>query len=159
MVWQSRNTKTIMKKFLSVCIADDGVPVIESEAEFSQDELKTSKVDRKSDFYRSLVRALQSCDPNVFKVIRILDKARSEARFEEYQGLHPDLEEALIAWRGKKAKADGKPAYIILSQRALINIADSVPSTKEELLGLPGVGEKLYENYGEEILDITSGCF
>lgn len=148
-----------MKKFLEVSFYEEGTPIIESDFFLSEEEVKNFKVVRDSELYRSIMKALQKCGPNIFKAIRILDRARGDARFPDYEGLHPDLEEALISWRRKKAKEKNLPAYIILSQRALLKIADTVPSTMEELLEIPGVGETVSEHYGEEILDITSGCF
>ena len=38
----------------------------------------------------------------------------------------------------------------------LIQISNVVPKNKEELLGIRGMGEKKYEKFGEELLDIIN---
>lgn len=147
-----------MKTLLNVTIGDNMEPVITCDYDFPQEELKTLKINRKSALYRSILIALQDAGPEIMKAIRLLDHARNDARFKDYRGLNPDIEDALIAWRKKKARELGQPAYIILSQQALLAIADTLPSTREELLAVPGVGEIICEKFGNDILDITSGC-
>ena len=73
----------------------------------------------------------------------------------EYEGLHPDLEEALLKWRRKAAASRNVPAYYIMHQRVLLGIADAAPQSEEELLALAGVGPMLLSRYGSEILAIT----
>lgn len=65
-----------------------------------------------------------------------------------------DLFEILRQWRRDKAKEKDWPAYTILSQRALIAIANQKPRLKQDLLSISGVGPKIVENYGKEILEI-----
>lgn len=66
------------------------------------------------------------------------------------------LVEALKAWRTEKYMQEEKPAYMILSQKALIGIAANMPRTKEELLLVNGIGKKKAEQYGEEILSLVN---
>ncbi len=46
------------------------------------------------------------------------------------------------------------PAYIVFSDKTLMEFADKLPQTKEEVLSINGVGEVKYERYGEEFLSL-----
>jgi superfamily II DNA helicase RecQ len=69
--------------------------------------------------------------------------------------LHPELYEELRTWRLIQAQAQNVPAYIILSQMALIGITNLLPQNSAELLQIAGVGKVTLEKYGEEILEIV----
>lgn len=75
---------------------------------------------------------------------------------EVYHGPHPDLAEDLILWRRAKARELNVPAYFILHQKVLYAIADLQPLTREDLLLVPGIGERMCEKYGDELLAITN---
>jgi superfamily II DNA helicase RecQ len=55
-------------------------------------------------------------------------------------------------WRKAKAKNLEVPAYQVISNRTLLEIAERAPETREALLGMYGIGEKKCEVYGDEIL-------
>ena len=46
------------------------------------------------------------------------------------------------------------PAFMIMHQKVLVQIAEEKPSTKEELMQINGFGKRKWEKYGKEILDI-----
>lgn len=46
------------------------------------------------------------------------------------------------------------PAYIVFSDKTLLEFADTLPQTKQEMLNVHGVGEVKYERYGEEFLTL-----
>lgn len=71
------------------------------------------------------------------------------------QGEDQRLLEALKSWRTAKYKEEEKPAFMILSQKALLGIAESAPQTEEELLAIKGIGRVKAARYGEEILAIV----
>lgn len=60
----------------------------------------------------------------------------------------------LKAWRLAEAKKRGVPAFRILSDKTMTNIAEYEPSTEAELLEVPGVGPKLVEKHGDDILKV-----
>ena len=68
---------------------------------------------------------------------------------------HPRLFNKLRAWRSKRADELGRPAYGVLTQKALIGIANELPTSGRELLRMPGFGKKSLEMYGKEILAIV----
>ena len=57
------------------------------------------------------------------------------------------------------AKELGVPAYTICHNSTLANISQRRPGSKEEMLTVPGVGEKAFEKYGEAFLDIINDQF
>ncbi len=61
------------------------------------------------------------------------------------------LEVSLRAWRKAEAGKTGKPAFLVLSDAALLNIAAAQPRTIPELLGISGIGPDKASRYGAEI--------
>ena len=70
---------------------------------------------------------------------------------------HPELVQALIDWRRKKCQHDNVPAYVILHQKTLLDIADLAPVSKEELIAVRGFGKAKCDRYGDEILEVIRG--
>lgn len=77
--------------------------------------------------------------------------------------LSEDIEEKIVnkelfnklrLWRKDKANSQGIKPYIIFSDSTLMELANKMPQSKEELLSIRGMGEKKYEKYGEEILKL-----
>ncbi|WP_300379439.1 DNA helicase RecQ [Clostridium sp.] len=67
-----------------------------------------------------------------------------------------ELFDVLRKWRKERAIKLGIKPYIIFSDSTIIELANKKPKDKEELLNIRGMGEKKYENYGEEILKILN---
>jgi DNA topoisomerase-3 len=63
---------------------------------------------------------------------------------------------ALKAWRLAEAKKRSIPAFRILSDKSMAAIADDLPSSEAELLEVAGIGPKLVEKYGAQILRIVA---
>lgn len=70
--------------------------------------------------------------------------------------INEELKERLQQWRTEQYTANNVPAYIIMHQKTLLQIAATVPHTKAELLSVKGFGPASYEKYGEQILAICS---
>jgi len=64
-----------------------------------------------------------------------------------------DLFEHLRTVRTQLAKQERVPAYIILSNAALVDMAQKRPHTREELLEVSGIGEVKAQRYGKEFLN------
>ena len=64
--------------------------------------------------------------------------------------------DALRQWRADKAREQGVPAYVILHDRTLLELAAHRPETAEDLLEIPGIGQAKAERYGEELLDVLT---
>jgi DNA topoisomerase-3 len=63
--------------------------------------------------------------------------------------------ERLRAWRLQQAKSKRIPAFRVMTDRTLQAIAAELPSTKEALLRVHGVGPKLADKYGTKILQLV----
>ena len=107
-----------------------------------------------SDFFNSIyLRRMQGEYP--FHAYTVRDPAYSD-RLGPHHGPHPDVAEDLVLWRRAKARELNVPPYFILHQKVLHAIADLKPSTREELTMVPGFGEKMFDKYGKDILEITT---
>ncbi|MEA3373914.1 MAG: DNA helicase RecQ [Campylobacterota bacterium] len=62
--------------------------------------------------------------------------------------------DALRELRASIAKEEGKPAYIVFGDKTLKEMSNALPSTKEEMLDIHGVGEVKFERYGEQFLKL-----
>ena len=70
--------------------------------------------------------------------------------------VNEELRDRLQEWRRERCVADKLPAYIIMHQSTLLEIASAVPKSKAELLAIKGFGKASFDKYGDEILKITS---
>lgn len=60
----------------------------------------------------------------------------------------------LRALRLEIAREEKMPPYIIFSDKTLIDMAAKVPSNKEEMMNVSGVGENKFAKYGERFLSV-----
>ncbi|MGZ6974414.1 MAG: ATP-dependent DNA helicase UvrD2 [Acidimicrobiia bacterium] len=65
------------------------------------------------------------------------------------------LSEALVAWRRELARAAAVPAYVILDNKTLRNVASTRPRSTDALLALPGIGPVKLERYGAALLEVV----
>ncbi|WP_078970491.1 DNA helicase RecQ [Streptomyces natalensis] len=65
--------------------------------------------------------------------------------------------ETLRAWRGRTAKEQGVPAYVIFHDATLREIATARPTTTAALGTVNGVGENKLAKYGQQILEVLAG--
>jgi ATP-dependent DNA helicase RecQ len=66
------------------------------------------------------------------------------------------LFDRLRQWRGQTAREQGVPAYVILHDRALKEIAARKPQTMDDLLQVGGIGESKAARYGESLLQLLA---
>ena len=67
------------------------------------------------------------------------------------------IEKALRAWRLQEARRRGVPAFRILTDKVLREIAAAHPAAPDELLKIPGIGMSTVEKYGPSIHRIVNG--
>ncbi len=65
------------------------------------------------------------------------------------------LLERLKAWRLSESRAQALPAYVILHDRTLAEIAAQRPRHLEQLAGISGIGAKKLERYGPALIGIV----
>ncbi len=68
---------------------------------------------------------------------------------------HPELFQALKDWRSRTAKEENVPHYQVMHQKTLIQVAVNLPDSLPALTKLKGIGEKLAERYGEELVALV----
>src|SRR5215207_3036887 len=69
----------------------------------------------------------------------------------------PELFERLKRWRGEQARRQQVPAYVVLHNSHLEEIAARKPQTIHELGSIKGIGLRRAARYGEELLALVQG--
>lgn len=69
---------------------------------------------------------------------------------------HPELFKAIKEWRAKKAIKENVPHYRILHQSVLIQIAVTLPDNLTDLRKVKGIGKRLAEKYGTELVEMVA---
>ncbi len=67
------------------------------------------------------------------------------------------LFDRLRNWRGQTAREQGVPAYVILHDRTLNELATRRPQSADDLLDIPGIGEAKAARYGAALLELLAG--
>ncbi len=67
------------------------------------------------------------------------------------------LFEELRKWRAQTARDQGVPAYVILHDRTLSELAEAKPRDTAALLQVSGIGEAKAARYGAALLDVING--
>jgi ATP-dependent DNA helicase RecQ len=62
--------------------------------------------------------------------------------------------ERLKSLRSEIAAREKVPAYIVFNDKTLVEMAEKLPVSKEEMLNIGGVAEKKYERYGKAFIDL-----
>jgi len=97
----------------------------------------------------------------------ISPRAEPESRLERSRRTAPrgstfgppggPLVDALKAWRLERSRADGVPAFVVLHDATINDIAAAQPATARELSRISGIGPTKLERYGADILAVISG--
>jgi superfamily I DNA/RNA helicase len=77
---------------------------------------------------------------------------------DQLQSLSPDskaLAEALASFRKDRAANTNKPAYTVFTNKVLLALAEARPADLRNLRAIHGVGEKLVDNIGAELLELV----
>lgn len=69
---------------------------------------------------------------------------------------HPELFETLREWRKQKATEENVAHFQVLHQKTLVEITIRLPETIADLKKVKGIGKKLAERYGEELVGMVS---
>jgi DNA helicase-2/ATP-dependent DNA helicase PcrA len=73
------------------------------------------------------------------------------------EGEAGELFERLRTWRSQAAQSASVPAYVVFTDATLQAIAETRPGNLMELSGLPGIGARKLELYGQDVLAAVSG--
>jgi DNA helicase-2/ATP-dependent DNA helicase PcrA len=110
-------------------------------------------------FISDLTREPEPFDPTATLESR-LERSRRTAPQGSFtspgSGPTDPLDEALRAWRLERSRADSVPAYVVLSNATVAEIAAAQPRTSRELSRISGIGPTKLERYGDDILKIVN---
>lgn len=67
------------------------------------------------------------------------------------------LFERLRQWRSARASEQKVPAYVVFSDVTLAAIAEARPTDSQDLVRLPGIGQRKLDLYGQEVLAVVAG--
>ncbi len=81
---------------------------------------------------------------------------KSEITYTEADVGHPELFQSLKDWRSRKAEEDNLAHFQVMHQKTLVQIAVNLPDSLQALMKIKGIGEKLAEKYGEELVNLVS---
>jgi len=85
-----------------------------------------------------------------------VDKKVKKVKQAEDFDYDEELFEKLRVKRAELAQEKKVPAYIIFGDKTLKHLADKKPFDKASMLEINGVGEKKFEQYGEEFLEVIN---
>ncbi|MGI8974338.1 MAG: RecQ family ATP-dependent DNA helicase, partial [Gaiella sp.] len=69
-----------------------------------------------------------------------------------------EVVERLRSWRASRSRDDGVPAYVVLHDATLAEIATRVPTSHAELAAIKGVGPAKLERYGDDLLAVLASA-
>ncbi|PIE58874.1 MAG: helicase [Desulfobulbus propionicus] len=110
---------------------------------------------------------VQACgkgfDPSIYlRAVSIAmlktEKAKRPVKAPTYQEAdleHIELFEQLKQWRKKQAEAQSIPAYQVIHLKVLLQIAIRLPDTLQTLQEIKGIGQRLSERYGEQLVALV----
>jgi ATP-dependent DNA helicase RecQ len=84
-------------------------------------------------------------------------KAKAATLVADLSAEDAALFETLRQWRADTAREQGVPAYVILHDRTLRELAEMRPTTRGHLAMVSGIGAAKIEHYGEELLALIAG--
>ena len=67
-----------------------------------------------------------------------------------------DVVARLRTWRSERSREDGVPAFVVLHDSTLRELAAAKPQTHGELASVMGLGPVKVERYGDELLELLS---
>lgn len=79
-------------------------------------------------------------------------KATVQRRVAASGPVDPGLMAELKAWRLARSRLEGVPAFRILTDAVLLALVTERPQTEADLLKIPGIGPRLAQKYGTELL-------
>ncbi len=102
---------------------------------------------------RPVLRGEQSV--RLVQIARKERRRKSKSESESWEGVDAALFESLRRFRRELADARGVPAYIILGDRSLREVARLRPRTLTQLAEVYGIGEKKLADLGSKILAVV----
>jgi hypothetical protein len=102
------------------------------------------------------LRAVSRADVDAEAALAIKPAKGPVPEYTESDIENPVLFQQLKDWRNRKAKEKGVPAYQVLHQRVLIQIAVCLPDTVHALKKIKGLGDKTVGEYGADLVSLVA---
>lgn len=92
--------------------------------------------------------------------VKVREETSQERKYKKEENtIHPDLFQSLRQVRSKFAIEQNIPPYIIFHDKTLIAMSNFLPQNSQEMLEIPGIGQKKENKYGGEFLkEIINYC-
>jgi hypothetical protein len=103
----------------------------------------------------STSRYLRAVSSAEIQAIPQKKKAAQTTTYSEADVEHPELFHQLKQWRTDTSKKQNLAPFQVLHQKTLVQIAALLPDTLEKLGRTRGIGPKLLERYGEDLIGIV----
>ena len=112
--------------------------------------LTTSTTRKKRGSLRS--RSCSVCGEQLHSAVE-----RKLSRHEDCEATHDEqLMDALKKWRKATAESASVPAFVVFTDATLQAVAEAEPTTRAQLLKLPGIGTVKVDRYGEDCLKVVA---
>jgi ATP-dependent DNA helicase RecQ len=100
---------------------------------------------------------VEKTTPEGFRVL-VADRGASHPtiRTNAVRDADAGLVERLRQWRLERSREDGVPAFVVLHDATLHELAAAQPQTHAELAGVKGMGPTKLERYGDDLLAVVS---
>jgi len=102
------------------------------------------------------LRAISSAEIEAAPSTKKTRQPKVTATYTEADIDHPELFQILRQWRASKAEDAGVPHFHILHQKTLVQLVVNLPDSMGSLMKIKGIGKKLAEKYGEELVAMIS---
>ena len=86
---------------------------------------------------------------------RTASKGQEKKKKAVADAKYPDLFEQLRKYRYELAQKEHVPPYIIFSDKTLKELSTFLPTTKDAMLEINGIGKVKYDKYGERFMEIV----
>ncbi len=83
-----------------------------------------------------------------------LQNVKKERKIDKILDVDDEIFEKFRELRREISTHENVPAYIVFSDKTLVDFANKLPTTKDEALEVNGVGEVKFERYGEQFLKL-----
>ena len=98
--------------------------------------------------------------PDGFRVLHA-DPGAPRPQIRTAAAAQADVDEGLVerlrGWRLERSREDAVPAYVVLHDATLRELASIRPSSREELAGVKGLGPVKIDRYGDDLLAVLAG--
>ena len=93
-------------------------------------------------------------------LVRPGDKERAAESRTDWRGELAEDEQALFdalrTWRNERAKREGRPPYVLFTNRQMAEIARRRPASAAALREIQGIGDAKVSDWGDEVLGLVS---